>query len=461
MGPTPTGVTERAQESLAPPGHRSQRVRHAFQVATVVAFAVCAILVIRYGLVHGAPDPAKSGAPLVAIVISLLVGLAGIAALRLRAEMGGTIRLRRLSVTYSIFCLIAITVVWILIMEAEPAQIGFGTPIPDEAAANAYVAETLGESAGGEAERLVIPTGVFVQSVEFNDANNVIVTGYIWQRYADSVPPEIVRGFVLPEAIEEAYQATEAYRTRGATDEVIGWYFKATLRQHFDYRHYPFDRQDVWLRIWPREQTRPVVLVPDFVSYDDWDPEAAPGVEEQFVLDGWQLDYATFGYGLGRYSTTFGLNGRNGRALGAATPELYFSLGLRRHVLDVLTSRLVRILAVTFLLFALVLTSHIQPSRVLLVDVLPLAGALCFILILDHNQLRDSLRPQAIVYLEYAYFILYAGLVLAVLNALLLTSDRFHIRFIEYDTNSLPNLIFWPLVLTAFLLVTLLSFYGP
>ncbi len=70
-----------------------------------------------------------------------------------------------------------------------------------------------------------------------------------------------------------------------------------------------------------------------------------------------------------------------------------------------------------------------------LLDFLPLAGALCFILC--------------------------AALVFAVNNALLLATDRFHIRFVEYDQNILPNLVFWPSVLTAFLIVTLVLFYGP
>jgi len=49
--------------------------------------------------------------------------------------------------------------------------------------------------------------------------------------------------------VAEAYRSTEAYRVHENGAEVIGWYFSATLRQSFDYGHYPFDRQDVWLRI--------------------------------------------------------------------------------------------------------------------------------------------------------------------------------------------------------------------
>ena len=30
-------------------------------------------------------------------------------------------------------------------------------------------------------------------------------------------------------------------------EEIVGWYFRATLRQQFNYSEYPFDREDVLL----------------------------------------------------------------------------------------------------------------------------------------------------------------------------------------------------------------------
>ncbi len=61
-------------------------------------------------------------------------------------------------------------------------------------------------------EPIYVPTGVFVQSIEFASANNVILTGYIWQKYIDGKHDEISRGFVLPES--ETANIKEAYRRR-------------------------------------------------------------------------------------------------------------------------------------------------------------------------------------------------------------------------------------------------------
>ena len=91
-----------------------------------------------------------------------------------------------------------------------------------------------------------IPTGVFVQSINFSSANNVIMTGYVWQKYTSEISGKIVPKIILPEAvdinIEEAYQS----KTK-AGEKIVGWYFRATLRQQFNYSEYPFDREDVLL----------------------------------------------------------------------------------------------------------------------------------------------------------------------------------------------------------------------
>ena len=42
---------------------------------------------------------------------------------------------------------------------------------------------------------LYIPTGVFVQSLEFEDANDVFIKGYIWQKYDNNIPQNVSREY--------------------------------------------------------------------------------------------------------------------------------------------------------------------------------------------------------------------------------------------------------------------------
>ena len=117
-----------------------------------------------------------------------------------------------------------------------------------------------------------------------------------------------MRGVVLPEAVEEAYDAKEVWRVEEDDGtEQIGWYFSGTFRQNFDYRLYPFDRQDIWLRIWSPEPVEGVMPVPDFGAYRDLTPSTLPGIDTQFVYGGWDPLSSEFSYDLIDYNVDFGL----------------------------------------------------------------------------------------------------------------------------------------------------------
>jgi hypothetical protein len=116
---------------------------------------------------------------------------------------------------------------------------------------------------------IYLPTGVFLESVKFVNANDVQVSGYIWQVYHDDVHAGLSRDFVLPEIVDSAGTARKevAYSRRIGKQQVIGWYIEATLRQKFVYSKYPFDHKTFWLRLWHKDFDRNIVLIPDFKSY--------------------------------------------------------------------------------------------------------------------------------------------------------------------------------------------------
>ena len=105
---------------------------------------------------------------------------------------------------------------------------------------------------------------------------------------------------------------------------VLGWRFKTTLRQQFDYSRYPFDREDVWIRLKSNDSTS--VLVPDFDSYNSLIPETFPGMDRSFLLEGWEPQKTFFSYRLNSYSTNFGV----GNFANSNVPELYFNVDVKR-----------------------------------------------------------------------------------------------------------------------------------
>ncbi len=180
-----------------------------------------------------------------------------------------------------------------------------------------------------------VPTGVFLQSFEFLNANNVEMSGFVWQKYGAGHPPRRhPRHRLAGGSWRRRTRPTEAWRVEHDGGEQIGWYFRGTFRQNFDYSLYPFDRQAVWLRLWHPDPERDVLLVPDLAAYSDtaasrcrhgrafvygdWDP-LTPG-----SVTSWSPTTPNFGLG-----ENFGLGGQlNGTPL----VNLYFNVGRRARL---------------------------------------------------------------------------------------------------------------------------------
>jgi hypothetical protein len=231
--------------------------------------------------------------------------------------------------------------------------------------------------------------------------------------------------------------------------ELIGWRLQTTLRQTFDYHQYPFDRQDVWLRLWPRDFGRRVVLVPDFASYPNLDPAALPGLDPQFVYGGWSPEHAHFNYGLSQFDATLSAADA---APPAEHPELHFNVGLKREFLEPFVQYVVFALVVALLLFGvLVLTSDAEASKsrfgLSTFGVLGLSGPILFTVILKESQLRGSLAPDQIVYLETLTLLLYLAILFVASNAIVLSAPLN--RQLAGSITRLPSLLYWPAQLCA------------
>jgi hypothetical protein len=306
-----------------------------------------------------------------------------------------------------------------------------------------------------------VPTGVYIRSIAFQSSTDVMVTGYVWQRYTDGVHDGIARGFSLPEAeTTQGNQITELYRTKTAGEERIGWQFAAKLRQHFSYSRYPFDRQEVWMRVRPAEFRPDIVLVPDFDGYPIMNPAALPGLTRELVLPGWQAQGSFFDYRLHAYTANFGL--RTFRAL-EDSPELYFNVALRRLFIGPFVSSIVPLSVAVAMIFAvLVISTRRDKSSSLFgfsaESSLRSAAALFFVVSFQHVALRNSLASPVLMYFEYFYFTVYIAILLVSINAILFAA-QLGVRFVEHRENLVPKLLFWPVWTACMFAITYWALY--
>ena len=199
------------------------------------------------------------------------------------------------------------------------------------------------------------------------------------------------------------------------------WYFKATLRERFNYQPFPFDRQSVWVRLWHQDFDRNVILVPDFEAYDSLNPKALPGIEKEFILSGWTRESAFYDIRMNKYNSNFGESSYTARD---GLPELYFNVELKRGFGTPFISYLFPLAIMLLMLYAILITTSNKDATkeafgfsvtMSLLHVRPLF----FVVIVSHVQLRDFLSSDDIVYLEYFYLITYFVILLISINSIL------------------------------------------
>ncbi len=389
--------------------------------------------------------------------LALLAGVLLACVVLFGAHRGSDRALWAISVTAGVLAVIGIGWVWYLTLTGpgEDRTAAADVDWPDAAAIDDAFAPPVDDGEPVAAGPLF--AGVFVQSVEFTGANDVTVSGIVWQERRDDAGLAEPPGFVFPEADEMTI--TEEYRSTDGNLTRIGWSFTSSLRQTFDYSRYPLDRETVWLRLWPADYSLPWLMLPELTSYETLAPSAKPGIERDFVVEGWELEASSFSYRDNAYNTDFGL--RN--IADDPTPELYFNIHLKRSFLDAAMSQLVPLSVVAVLLFGVLLISTRRRAADDALDfsalgVLGYCAALFFVVILSHEQLRSKLNSSEIIYLEYFYFTTYVAILGVSANAILVGAGRGG-RLIDYRNNLLPSLVYWPALNGVMLAITVISFY--
>jgi hypothetical protein len=293
-----------------------------------------------------------------------------------------------------------------------------------------------------------VPTGFFIETVDFTQAYNADVMGYVWQRFKKG-QEKITRGVVFAEATSTSMN--EAYRRKEGDYDVVGWQFKSTLRQQFDYSRYPFDQQDIWVRLWPKDVRQNVWLVPDLASYDQTVPTALPGLEHDLVLAGWKIDGTFFDFKPRTYNTNFGVTGGIPQH---DVPELHFNILLRRNVTGPFISNIIPLVMVTLMLFSTMM--GVNPKDKPWVIIGSIASSF-FTIVLAHSKVRDTFGTSDIIYMEYFYLVMYMAVGYVALNSFLYATNT-KWKLITTRENLIPRLAYCPLLVGSILIITALVF---
>jgi len=385
---------------------------------------------------------------LIFISLSLLTFLVSLFALVLRITKMTFPRLILFTVITSVLLIIEIGYVWNLAINYELSEDANSSKIVDRTGVNHYLNQY-----SKRVNRLCkqnpfyIPTGIFIETIEFPTANTVFLSGTVWQKYTYGLHDSIKRGILFPEAINDIY--TESYHQKMDKYEVYGWYFRINIRKNFTYVKYPFDRKSLSLRILPRDFKNYIVLQPELDAYKYTNPQLLPGISKQLTVPGWTLLFSNFVYKMNEFNSDFGMQNFNCRE---KTPELYFDISLSRNFLGTIFSGsmpVVVMLAILFILQTITTRGMDTVARIL-----GPTGSFFFAALLAHVGLRQTLQVKDIVFFEYFYILLYMMILYVFLNSVLFSRPKGG-RLVLYKNNLIFKLIYWPFFFTVLLIISI------
>jgi hypothetical protein len=414
-------------------------------------------LVLVSGLDH-LRSPLRLRRQLIRIILLVLVLLAAAACLLLRSYRFDVRRLWLFATVFSLLVAASIGCVWQSALRFPSYLSTDHTRCTSTSALRSFKLANMKKAlALNEELPVYIPTGLFVQSITFSTANDVTVTGYIWQKYRTGLHDGITRGTVMAESLSGSM--VEAYSKTSNGIELRGWRFSVNLRQEFDYTKYPFNYENIWIQLWPKDFHRNVVLVPDVDAYKYLNPRFWPGVRRDVVLPGWTIDESFFSYRAHSYTTNFGFKDYVGQE---GFPELYFNMIVRHGLRDPFVTYLLPLAVVLIMLFSLLMLGSLSEEKMERLgfsaqNVIGSCAAFFLVAIFSHIDLRQSLEANTLIYLELFYFVVYILILGVSINALLFAKNSS--AMLQYRENLLPKLLYWPVTLLAILIITVAAFY--
>ncbi len=387
---------------------------------------------------------------LIRIILLIIAFLISTAFLLLRAYHGNKISVWLFSAACSLFLLIGIGAIWYLALSHYSTNTIVGAKISDKetlrAVINGYIVKSEDKQLSSP---YFVPTGVYIDTVEFQSSNNLLIAGRVWQTYAENYPAEMKKGFSVGRAKD--LRIKEVSRSLHKGQETIQWRFQANLRVNLDYSRYPLEVEHLKLQLLAAETERNVVLVPDLDAYKLIASSLLPGLDREIFLPGWKFSDTFFLLREDNHTTDFGIKQNIDHVV---FPTLYYYIGIQRVFVDAFISNLTPLIIVALALFALsLLPREIEVGRVLSICV-----AVFFVVVFSHLDIRKRIPSGEIFYLEYFFFVIYFCILMVPLNAFRLAL-KLPSRLFEYKDGLIVQAAYWPSMLGIFFMITACKFY--
>lgn len=357
-------------------------------------------------------------------------------------------RLQVIALSYGIVLLLGLAGLWYLIHKtiSKPARTSDEVIIRNQIMLTAYLEERQREARTRYQTITTIPTGIFINTLAFDNIRSITFSGYIWQQYDKASPIE--RQITLPGATKITLEKTHEEVTNA--QEIIGWKITATLPTLLDYSQYPFDQQRIIIPFTHPNAKVVVLPIPDFEGYGATKFVKHIGLSRAFSLSEFFVDDAYFNYKPVEQPELIS-NQAGNRSVG-----LHYTLLLTRNTLNAFIIYFIPLFVILFSLFATVNFTKVTDS-ITSTAIIPYTAPL-FALIILHGNLRNAYTFGNILYIEYLFFLTYLTIIGAISFDILISWKRGKPTQLSPLSN-LIKLLFWPTQFALWYCATIIAFY--
>lgn len=388
------------------------------------------------------------------ITLWVFVFLLFLSALLSRVYQGNIHQLWLLIFSISMLSLLGLGWIWYIEQTAPYREDANSTIIVDKPGLYQFLSANIKPKFLSKQTPIYVPTSIFIESVEFSDNNNTILTGSIWQTYDNNIHKNISRGFTLANA--ESIKIIGAEHHNKNQKEVIKWYFESIIAQQFDYSKYPLDKRKINLLIHHKDINQNVILIPDLDAYPKVNLRSIhPNIKPDLVLPGWHIKKSFFHYKIYGYDSYLEMDNQIEKR---NFPNLYFTIVTQRDFLNPFIGKILPFIVVGVvggMLFAVLLL--LGKVKTFANVVTPL-GALFLSILFAHLGLRQEISISGLFYIEYYYLVMYIATIV-VISSYFLFHTKSNLFFIQYRNGLVQKLLFWPFILGSLLAMTIWTFY--
>ncbi|MCL3782033.1 hypothetical protein EMN47_16725 [Prolixibacteraceae bacterium JC049] len=300
----------------------------------------------------------------------------------------------------------------------------------------------------------IMKTGIYLQTIRFNDIYSTNISGVVWQRCTVDTLSKIRPGIDFPDAEQKEIALIDTLRfdyMNGKRVYLHRWFFNISVCEPFNYSQYPFDRNDLYLRLSHSSFNENIMLIPDLNSYLLLHPSFKPGLDGNINIPGWNIEGSYFSYKTKNYTSNFGYQGNVAKE---DVPELHFNMLLERDYVDPIITRIIPLLVLLIMVYSILYIGSKQDA----LDVVIACSGLFFVAVFEHVNLRRSLSASGISYLGYYYFTSYILLMLISFSAIS-GSRRINIPGGNQTLTEHLKRLFWLVATLLILICTVLTFW--